>query len=169
MVRTRISTSITIGPSLTGLRGTQLTGSIIYTLSGGLGVLDLQVQNKALLLKNLHKFYNRHDIPWVNLIWNSYYTSGNLPGRRLEGSFWCKAHLKLIDTFKGMAQCNMGDGKSTLFWTDLRDNECLNLKFPHLITFAKGTNDSVHDIIHQEYLQDVFNLPLSQQAFDEFL
>jgi hypothetical protein len=27
-----MSTSITIGPSLTGLRGTQLTGSIIYTL-----------------------------------------------------------------------------------------------------------------------------------------
>jgi hypothetical protein len=31
-VRTRISTIITTGPSLTGLRGTQLTGSIIYTL-----------------------------------------------------------------------------------------------------------------------------------------
>jgi hypothetical protein len=31
-VRTRISTIITIGPSLTGLRGTQLTGSISYTL-----------------------------------------------------------------------------------------------------------------------------------------
>jgi hypothetical protein len=30
--RTRISTSIIVGPSLTGLRGTQLTGSIIYTL-----------------------------------------------------------------------------------------------------------------------------------------
>jgi hypothetical protein len=30
--RTRISTNITIGPSLTGIRGTQLTGSIIYTL-----------------------------------------------------------------------------------------------------------------------------------------
>jgi hypothetical protein len=29
---TRISTSVTIGPSLTGLRGTQLTDSIIYTL-----------------------------------------------------------------------------------------------------------------------------------------
>jgi hypothetical protein len=29
---TRISTSITHGPSLMGLRGTQLTGSIIYTL-----------------------------------------------------------------------------------------------------------------------------------------
>jgi hypothetical protein len=31
-VRTRISTTITIGPSLTGLEGTQLTGSIIYIL-----------------------------------------------------------------------------------------------------------------------------------------
>jgi hypothetical protein len=32
MVRTRISTIITIGHSLTGLRGTQLVGSISYTL-----------------------------------------------------------------------------------------------------------------------------------------
>ena len=38
---------------------------------GGLGVLNLHVQNNALLLKNLHKFYNKHDIPWVSLIWNS--------------------------------------------------------------------------------------------------
>ena len=39
---------------------------------GGLGVLNLQVQNNALLLKNLDKFFNHHDIPWVNLIWTSY-------------------------------------------------------------------------------------------------
>jgi hypothetical protein len=55
---------------------------------GGLGVLDLNIQNKALLLKNLHKFYNRQDIPWVQLIWNSYYTNGAIPGNQLEGSFW---------------------------------------------------------------------------------
>jgi len=35
---------------------------------GGLGVLDLKIQNEALLLKNFHKFYNRADIPWVHLI-----------------------------------------------------------------------------------------------------
>jgi hypothetical protein len=40
-------------------------------VQGGLGVLHLQTQNKALLLKNLHKFYNREDIPWVNLIWSN--------------------------------------------------------------------------------------------------
>ena len=30
---------------------------------GGLGVLDIFEQNKALLLKNLDKFYKRHVIP----------------------------------------------------------------------------------------------------------
>ena len=35
---------------------------------GGLGVINLTTQNEALLLKNLHKFFNRLDIPWVHLI-----------------------------------------------------------------------------------------------------
>jgi hypothetical protein len=35
---------------------------------GGLGVLNLQTQNEALLLKHLDKFFNRKDLPWVNLI-----------------------------------------------------------------------------------------------------
>ena len=35
-------------------------------------MLDMFVRNKALLMKNLHKFYNRANIPWVYLIWESY-------------------------------------------------------------------------------------------------
>lgn len=35
---------------------------------GGLGVIDLRVRNEALLLRNLNKFFNREDLPWVNLI-----------------------------------------------------------------------------------------------------
>lgn len=35
---------------------------------GGLGIMDNYTQNKTLLMKNLHKFYNRLDIPWVHLI-----------------------------------------------------------------------------------------------------
>jgi hypothetical protein len=46
---------------------------------GGLGVLDLRLQNKALLIKNLHKFYNQHDIPWVKLLWQAHYNNGHLP------------------------------------------------------------------------------------------
>lgn len=40
--------------------------------AGGLGVLNLRDQNKALLMKNLYKFYNQQDIPWVNLLWKAY-------------------------------------------------------------------------------------------------
>lgn len=34
---------------------------------GGLGVLNLQTHNEALMLKHLHKFFNKHDIPWVKV------------------------------------------------------------------------------------------------------
>ena len=74
--------------------------------------MDIFVQNKALLLKNMHKFYNRHNIPWVNLIWETYYSNDLLPGSNWIGSFWWKANLRLIDNFKSFARCHIGDGKS---------------------------------------------------------
>jgi hypothetical protein len=40
---------------------------------GGLRVINLRLQNDALLLKQLNNFYNHCDIPWVNLIWAKYY------------------------------------------------------------------------------------------------
>jgi hypothetical protein len=55
---------------------------------GGLGVLDLRIQNKALLIKNLHKFYNEKDIPRVKLLWQAYYNNGQLPHLgNTKGSF----------------------------------------------------------------------------------
>jgi hypothetical protein len=40
---------------------------------GCLGIINLQVQNTALLLKHLDKFYNNEDIPWVILVKDAYY------------------------------------------------------------------------------------------------
>jgi hypothetical protein len=131
---------------------------------GGLGVLNLDVQNKTLLLKNLHKYYNHLDIPWVNLIRDTYYDEDRPPGIKMEGSFWWKSHLKLLDSYKALARCNVGNGKTALFWTDLWSDNCLHLKFPHLITFAKRTDISVNKVMQMEFLQDLFHLPLSQQA-----
>ena len=54
----------------------------------GLGVLKLKTRNEALQLKNLHKNFNRQDIPWVQLIWEKYYTNGKLPANHVKkGSF----------------------------------------------------------------------------------
>lgn len=43
---------------------------------GGLGVVNLTLQNEALLLKELDKFYNKKDVQWVKEILNRYYTNG---------------------------------------------------------------------------------------------
>jgi hypothetical protein len=136
---------------------------------GGLGVLDLDTQNRALLLKNLDKFYNNHDIPWVKLVKGAYYNNGTLPGGSVEGSFWWKTHLKLVDTFKGLAKCNLGNGKSSLFWQDNWDDNCLMQSMPHLITYARNHLITVRDVLDTEFLEDLFHLPLSQQAYAEFL
>jgi hypothetical protein len=120
------------------------------------------------MLKNLHKFFNSHDIPWVNLIREAYYSNDNIPTHKLDASFWWKSHLKLLDIYKSMARCNIGDGKTVNFWTDLWEHNCLQQKFPHLITFAKRTDWSVANVVNTKYLEDLFHLPLSQQAYVEF-
>jgi hypothetical protein len=55
---------------------------------GGLGVINLSIQNQALLLKFLDKFYNRRKVPWVDLIWNSYYSQVVPHFSTSKGSFW---------------------------------------------------------------------------------
>jgi hypothetical protein len=55
---------------------------------GGLGIINLKSQNKALLMKHLDKFYNKKDIHWVKLIWNPHYSNGDVPHASKEkGSF----------------------------------------------------------------------------------
>jgi hypothetical protein len=55
---------------------------------GGLGVINLKAQNKALLIKHLDKFYDKAGIPWVNLICNTYYSTSEVPhATKDKGSF----------------------------------------------------------------------------------
>ena len=105
---------------------------------GGLGVLNLRTQNEALLMKHLHKFFNRKDIPWVQLIWENYYNDGSLPGQRKRGSFWCRDILKLLVSFKGLAMVNVLDGASCLFWDDLWNNRVPKFQYPELYSFVKN-------------------------------
>jgi hypothetical protein len=76
----------------------------------------LQSQN---LMKNLHKFYNKEDLPWVQLIWAKYYGNGKLPGVVKRGSLWWKSIVKLLNHFKGMAQAEAGLGDTILFCTEM--------------------------------------------------
>jgi hypothetical protein len=63
---------------------------------GGLGVINLRLQNDVLLMKNLDKFFNKADLPWVKLVWQNYYKNGQLLGRRKRGSFWGGEYCKIL-------------------------------------------------------------------------
>jgi hypothetical protein len=69
---------------------------------GGLGILNLKIQNEGLLLKYLHKFYNKEDTPWVHLLWNTYYY-GKIPhAMDPVGSFWWKDICKSLCHYTGV-------------------------------------------------------------------
>jgi hypothetical protein len=82
---------------------------------GGLGVINLETHNNSLLLKFLNKFFTKADIPWVNLVWNNYYSNGRLPGQQRRGSFWWRDIVKLCTLYKSLASATVHDGSSVLF------------------------------------------------------
>jgi len=46
---------------------------------GGLDIIDINKQNKALLMEFMDKFYNHADTPWVKLTWDKLYVNHNTP------------------------------------------------------------------------------------------
>ena len=136
---------------------------------GGLGVINLRLQNDALLLKHLHKFYAKKDIPWANMIWTKYYLR-KVPHASSEvGSFWWKDVLRLNTLYRGIAKCTIGDGSTITFWEDLWTDEILASKYPIIFSFTKNRNISVKEIMGAEDLDSLFHLPLSIPAMEELI
>jgi hypothetical protein len=137
--------------------------------AGGLGVLNLREQNKALMIKNLYKFYNSRDLPWVDLLWKAYYSNGNLPSsNNPRGSFWWKSCVSMQDDFKKLVTIKVGSGASILLWHEKWTEEILSSKLSHLYSFAKNKRISLQKAIEESRgdLYDLFNLPLSMIAVD---
>jgi hypothetical protein len=67
-------------------------------------------------MENLHKFYNRGDLPWVKLISAKYYSNCKLPGQTMKVSFWWRDNLKFLNIYKGISQAEAGLDE-TLFYS----------------------------------------------------
>lgn len=135
----------------------------------GLGVINLSIQNQALLLKFLDKFYNRRQVPWVSLIWSSYYENKVPHLAPIKGSFWWKDICKLMDIYRGISRCILGNGSSCSFWDDIwSDGPPLSLHMPRLHSFAINKNVSVQSFLPVS-VEEQFQLPISQQTYDELL
>ena len=134
---------------------------------GGLGIINLESQNQALLMKFLDKFFNKKDIPWVNLVWEKHYRGGRLPGTVKKGSFWWRDVIKLLQKYKDMVSIKVNNGSSCLFWLDSWDSTILKDSYPQAFSFAKNKNISVYNVMNAENITELFQLPLSQIAFDQ--
>jgi hypothetical protein len=135
---------------------------------GGLGVRNLELQNKALLMKQLHKFYSRDDTPWVSLVW-SLYGEGVPHAMTKRGSFWWRDIFSLVGEYRSITICNIKSGTSVLFWKDFwYQDTVLSQKFPRLFSYALDEDLSVADMTSMDTLGSVFALPLSVEAFQEW-
>jgi hypothetical protein len=136
---------------------------------GGLGVINLTLQNEALLPKQLDKFYRKKDIQWVHLVWNAYYHGDDAPHLAKEkGSFWWKDFMRLNITYRGITHCNPAAGNIVSPWNDLLLDSIFSFKFANLFEFAKNKNISLASAWSQNNLVDFFRLPMTRDAFSEF-
>lgn len=84
--------------------------------------MELRTYNFSLLMKSLHKIYNKADIPWVSLTWKCLYANDVVPhDKRPVGSFWWKDVMSQAEHDFKLAYCKVNCGDTVRFWTDLRD------------------------------------------------
>jgi hypothetical protein len=116
---------------------------------GGLGVVNLKVQNQALLLKFLDKFYNKRDLPWVQLVWSAHYETGVPHATPKCGSFWWKDVTSLMPIFRGVSSCTIGAGDTILLWKDAWCSPQLCDTAPRLHSFSLNEDISVADFVDE--------------------
>jgi hypothetical protein len=76
--------------------------------------------------------------------------------------------MKLLDTYKGIAHVTAGIEDIILFWKDLWNGIILQQSYPQLHSFAINDGICLSSVLRQEALQDLFRLPLSEEAFIQF-
>jgi hypothetical protein len=132
-------------------------------------VVNLAIQNNALLLNQLDKFYKKADVQWVSLIWHKYYQNVIPHLAREKGSFWWKDILRLHVLYRGVAVCLPSRGNTVAFWEDIIDGNLHSDTFPNLAGYAKDPTASLWKLRNEGNLINCFNIPMSRAAYNEFL
>jgi hypothetical protein len=84
-----------------------------------------------------------------------------------RGSFWWSI-VKFLDSYKGIAEAEAGNGETILFWNDLWNGRILKLQYPKLHSFAINEDIGLASVRREGALQEIFHLPLSKEAYAQF-
>ena len=116
---------------------------------GGLGIQNLDIQNKCLLSKWLFKLLNE-DGMWQELLRNKYIkdkTLGSCVKKPTNSHFW-KSLMNVKDVFMDFGSFKVLDGSQTRFWIDTwLGNKPLKDKFPSLFNIVRRKQDSVAQVL----------------------
>jgi hypothetical protein len=55
------------------------------------------------------------DVPWVKLIWDSYYEHDVPHAAKACGSYWWRDLIRLMDQYRSFATPHVGSGETILF------------------------------------------------------
>jgi hypothetical protein len=86
---------------------------------GGLGILDLQLQNKCLLAKWLVNLLNTDGI-WQSMLWNKYIRGKSLTqveAKPYDSHFW-RGLMHIKDEVLSLGTFVIKDGTNARFWDD---------------------------------------------------
>ncbi|XP_038974530.1 uncharacterized protein LOC120105846 [Phoenix dactylifera] len=122
---------------------------------GGLGVIDLSLFDKCLLLKRWWRYFSEQNKEWRKLIYSLHYNkecpSQQAPLSLKNASHAWKAVIKNHPLFNKTIKFKFGNGREMAFWHDLRlGEEPLKNSFPniYLLTFEirglLGDYDAIH-------------------------
>jgi hypothetical protein len=76
--------------------------------------------------------------------------------------------LKLLTKYKGIAMVNIQDGSTASSWQDMWQGKVRESEFPHLYSFAIRKNITIQQVSNIEDLHDIFQLPLTNEAYQEY-
>ena len=84
---------------------------------GGLGVCSLEVQNRGLLLKLLHRLHQLQQSAWAVWFWREF--QGCEDKRALLTAVWHPvSQLSPPVQYRDVTTVELGDGRKTPFWSD---------------------------------------------------
>jgi hypothetical protein len=116
---------------------------------GGLGVTNLEIQNRCLLSKWLVKLCNEDGL-WQQVIRNKYLrnkTIGEVQKRATDSHFW-KGLLNVKQQVLQLGKFKVQNGKQTRFWEDIWiGNSSLRTKFPRLFNIVHRKQDTMSKVL----------------------
>ncbi|EMS65860.1 hypothetical protein TRIUR3_17105 [Triticum urartu] len=86
---------------------------------------------------------NKHDMPWTQMIWNTYYRNGEVPSFHTKvGSFWWRGYCSILNDFKDMIVYKVACGDTIKLWYDKWDDEVLLVPWSSVTKTPHSVKDS---------------------------